>query len=296
MSGDTSRTSAEPLNSTRAVVSSCSPSAPAVSAVTVAHPSAGTGPAVGVWRVARDGKLLATTQLADAEALTFPALTAMANRITLFHLQSAGAGGGETLARTSWVGADLFPLVEIVDDATVERYDVAATAVGLDTAHVFAAMDGGLRVSVSTTDLANAGTTTLDTGEYGFADISGGDGASAVAVLRFDGGESFHYRLHPDGQGWVDVGHLEEVDWVQLVRTPGGVTVVRQLVGGALELADGSASGLAAWAPVWEPSLGAKRKDFDLVLPGAEPLPRLLTRGVDSSGEGMRLRISIPQA
>ena len=261
------------------------------------HPT-GSGAATALWRITRSGKLLESTQLADAEPLTFPSLVALTGRLSLFHLYTAGAGtADETLARTSWLVGDPSPLVEVVDSAATTRFDVIATRVGPGTAHVFASLDGGMRVSVSTTANANAGTETLDPGDYAFADASGRDTTSAVAVLRFDEPERFEYRFHgvgAEGAPWVDLGKAESWDWVQLVRTDAGVTVARQAIDGTLELASGTAAGVpGAWSQVWLPKLGASRKDFDLVMPGGVTAPRLLTRGTDSSSENMALRISV---
>ncbi|MEZ4265920.1 MAG: hypothetical protein R3F39_06040 [Myxococcota bacterium] len=232
-----------------------------------------------LWRV--DAAALTSPVLVIADAhRSLPSLVALGDELAVYSVGSSA--GGDILERQRFGPDGSASVMESVDSAGAERYDVAAARTGTDSAHVYAAISSGVRLSTSTLAVASGSSKSIGVDDLLIANAAGAPGLSAVLALRFPevGPEEFVYRVEgPVGASWVKVGSADLVDWAFVAVEAGGVRVVTQDPAGALWAATGNATALGSAKPLWSPKDGSTRTDFRLVRSESLDEPRLMALG-----------------
>ncbi|PKN57691.1 MAG: hypothetical protein CVU56_09705 [Deltaproteobacteria bacterium HGW-Deltaproteobacteria-14] len=226
--------------------------------------------------------------------LSFPSLVVWQDAVALYDLAPGAAAGRTQVRRTQWALSGGAPVEATVDGVELDRNDVVATRVGATTAHVFSAVSGQLRVTLSSPDEAGGTTLAFDAGELLFAGAAGVDGRSVVAAFDFASDPEHAVYARFDGASLGAFGDVGPGRWFQAAATGTGVAVALQTSGGGLEY--GAASGATAGtpAPLWTPSSGADRSDFWVVYDAVGGRVRLVTLGKNGAAEPPRVRISAP--
>ena len=231
--------------------------------------------------------------LAAGLDLKFPSLVVWQDAIALYDLAPAEAGR-TVVRRTQWALSGGPPVTATVDGVALDRNDVVATRVGATAAHVFSAVSGQLRVTVSSPEDAGGTTLTFDAGELLFAGAAGAGGRSVLAAFDFASDPEHAVYARFDGASLGAFGDLGPGWWVQAAATATGVAVALQTDAGGLEY--GAASGASAGtpSPLWTPSSGTDRTDFWVVYDPVGDRVRLVTLGKNGAAEPPRVRISAP--
>lgn len=244
-----------------------------------------------LWRVDAGPPPAVALVIAEAHR-GLPSLVALGDELAVYSVGETE--GGEILQRQRFGPDGSVSAMESVDSAGAQRFDVAAVRTGIDAAHVYAAISGGVRLSTSTLATASGSSKGIGVDDLLIANTAGAPGSSAVLALRFPevGPEEFAYRIEGAGAGsWVSVGSADLVDWAFVALEAGGARVVTQDPSGALWVASGDATSLGGAEALWSPQAGSTRTDFRLVRSETLEQPRLMALGRDAAGSPATLRI-----